>query len=275
MKKSGKKISPALLLISAAIIIIGTITEFAKGCSPTSNGMRIYTAADSLMIVHMPDSVTSEMAPGYDAMDISFNPRYKVPNYVAWILTRDKANGQVGRENKFYTDVNVSGCPSPDDYKYSGYDRGHMAPAGDMKWSNESMHESFSMANICPQAKTLNTGAWKNLEEKCRTWAIADSAIIIVCGPIFTTPPEAYIGSSHVAVPSGFFKVVLSPYANPPRGIGFIMPNGRVDGGMQRAAVSIDSVESVTGFDFFTHLPDSIERIVESQCDFPYWSTIR
>ena len=81
------------------------------------------------------------------------------------------------------------------------------------------------------------------------------------------------IGSNGVAVPQGFFKVVLSPYTTPPRAIGFLMPNGPVPGGMQKCAVSVDSVESVTGFDFFAALPDNIANEIESQCDFLRWST--
>lgn len=150
-----------------------------------------------------------------------------------------------------------------------------MAPAGDMKWSDEAMRQTFFLTNICPQMKSLNTGAWKRLEEKCRQWAKADSAILIVCGPVLTDTLKEYIGDSRVAVPERFFKVVLAPYANPVRGIGFIMDNGRVEGGMQSAAVSIDEVERVTGHDFFACLPDEIETKVEAECDFPFWSNIK
>ena len=198
-----------------------------------------------------------------------------VPNWVAWELTADETAGEEPRAKSFYNDPAVEGCPETYDYSYSGYDRGHMAPAGDMKWSKDAMRSSFSLANICPQVKSLNTGAWKRLEEKCRTWAQADSSIIIVCGPILNDPIREYIGDTRVAVPKRFFKVILSPRANPARGIGFIMPNDKVVGGMQATAVSIDEVERVTGHDFFASLPDSIENIVESQCDFHLWSTLK
>ncbi len=148
-----------------------------------------------------------------------------------------------------------------------------MAPAGDMKWSPETMRESFLLTNICPQAGELNRGAWKKLEEKCRQRAIADSAVVIVCGPVFI-PGEGIerIGTTGVAVPRKFFKVILSPYTDPPSAIGFIMPNSYVKGGMQTHAVSVDSVEALTGHDFFTALPDDVETTVEAQCDFNRWS---
>lgn len=229
---------------------------------------------DSLEIV-----VTNHRLPeqriDYKGMTVSFNPQLHIPNWVAWELTRDEATGTEPRSNAFAADPDVNGCATPADYRNSGYDRGHMAPAGDMKWNPETMRESFLLTNICPQAKSLNSGSWKKLEEKCRIWAQADSAIVIVCGPILSDDPVEYIGASHIAVPKRFFKVVLSPYANPPRGIGFIMPNSAVRGGMQACAVSIDEVETITGHDFFSALPDDVETTVESQCKFNYWNTVR
>lgn len=216
-----------------------------------------------------------EVAVFYGAMTISFNPELHVPNWVGWELTRDKAEGSEPRADRFTRDDNVRGCASPDDYRGSGYDRGHMAPAADMKWDAKAMRKSFMLTNVCPQDHALNAGAWKKLEEKCRLWAQADSVIYIVAGPVLTDRIDEYIGESSVAVPKRFFKVIASPYADPPRGIGFIMPNGKVPGGMQASAMSIDEVEAVTGHDFFSDLPDDVEAIVESQCRFNQWSRLR
>ena len=211
----------------------------------------------------------------YRGMTVSFNPETHQPNWVSWELLESEASGQVARASQFAPDPDVEGCPSLNDYRRSGYDRGHMAPAGDMKWDEEAMQQSFLLTNVCPQAGDLNRGAWQNLEEKCRQRARADSAVVIVCGPVFL-PGEAVerIGTSGVAVPRRFFKVILSPYTDPPVAIGFIMPNGYVKGGMQTCAVSVDSVESLTGHNFFSALPDDIEKRVESECDFNRWSRI-
>lgn len=211
----------------------------------------------------------------YEGMRVSFNKDAHVPNWVAWELTADEVEGTVPRARDFMADPAVEGCANPWDYSYSGYERGHMAPAGDMKWSKLAMQQSFFMTNICPQAGGLNGGAWKRLEEKCRVWAAADSAIVIVAGPVLSDELSETLGETGVVVPERFFKVVLSPYADPPRGIGFIMNNGKVAGGMQAAAVTIDEVERVTGHDFFSELPDDVEMAVESECRFHYWSTIK
>lgn len=216
-----------------------------------------------------------EVTKSYKGMDLSFNPQYHIPNWVSWELTADETDGHVSRSNKFSADPDIEGSAETWDYSYSGYDRGHMVPAGDMRWDAEAMAQTFYMTNICPQVKTLNAGSWKNLEEKCRLWAQADSAVYIICGPVIDGKPIEYIGDSRVYVPRKFFKVIISPYVAPARGIGFIMPNGKVEGGMQACAVPIDSVEALTGHDFFASLPDRIEDDVESQCDFHYWSTHR
>ena len=260
--------------ITITVIILGG--AYFSGCISATTGESTTNHGKwgNLEDVTTPESTPSQVV-NYEGYSLSFNSKMHIPNWVAWELTGKETNGTEPRKDNFRSDDNVMGSAEQWDYSYSGYDRGHMAPAGDMKWSKKAMDESFFMTNMCPQAKTLNTGAWKRLEEKCRQWAEIDSAIIIVCGPILTDPIEEFIGDSRVAVPQRFFKVILSPYVDTPRGIGFIMPNGKVPGGMQASAVSIDEVERITGLDFFSSLPDEIENEVESQCRFHYWSTLK
>lgn len=259
------------------LLIIPIVVLYLVGCFPISSDNAVIANNNqfgNLEMVTTPETISSQIV-NYEGMILSFNKDLHIPNWVAWELTATEVSGTFPRDDNFRGDDNVIGSAEKWDYSYSGYDRGHMAPAGDMKWSAKAMDESFYMTNMCPQAKSLNTGAWKRLEEKCRQWAEIDSAIIVICGPIVTDPINEYIGDSKVAVPQRFFKVILSPYIENPRGIGFIMPNAKVPGGMQAAAVSIDEVEQVTGYDFFSSLPDEIENAVESQCKFHYWSTLK
>lgn len=208
----------------------------------------------------------------YEGFTVNFNPKNKTPNYVAWILQGNETEGKVSRSNKFWTDTELNGCPDTRDYSRSGYDRGHMCPAGEQKWSEEAMHNSFVMANICPQKHDLNTGAWKTLEDKERLWAKRDSAIVIVAGPIYETSDMETIGKNKVRVPSAFFKVLLAPYAKPMRAIGFVYPNMKCGGNMASYAVNVDNVEAMTGFDFFSALPDSLENDIESTYSFKDWN---
>ena len=274
-KKKNSKSPKSLLVIGLILACIYLAMQLEGGARDSSSRPDVASEAYGNLLDVRTNPALKEIPRKYKGMDLSFNPQYHIPNWVAWELTADETSGEISRTNKFSADPEIPESAETWDYNYSGYDRGHMAPAGDMRWDREAMEQTFLMTNICPQVKSLNAGSWKNLEEKCRLWAQADSAIYIVCGPVIDGKPIEYIGDTRVYVPRRFFKVIISPYANPARGIGFIMPNGKVPGGMQACAVPIDSVESLTGHDFFASLPDDIEADVESQCDFHYWSTHR
>ena len=279
MNKSNRysdqmSIARTLIIIGVTLIITCCVIKACDSIAANS------TRHQQLDNINGTELLKVETAPGlpeqiveYSAFTVSFNRDMHIPNWVSWELLGEEVNGENARTNKFYQDPKVDGCPTTNDYRGSGFSRGHMAPAADMKWSAQAMRESFSMANICPQLQVLNGGAWGKLEDKCRQWAEKDSALIIIAGPVLRNPaPDEFIGDNEVAVPKAFFKVILSPWANPPRGIGFIMPNGRVNGGIQAAAVSIDSVEALTGHNFFPTLPDSIQNLIESQVQFHKWN---
>lgn len=261
-----------MLMVFALLVWCACIAVNSAANGTESDKAQSQLAIDGDLLHPVTASGTPEEIVEYKAFTVSFNPEMHIPNWVSWELLRSEVTGSESRRSNFKTDPNVKGCATNADYRGSGYDRGHMAPAGDMKWDSEAMDECFLFTNMCPQLHSLNGGTWQKLEDKCREWASIDSALVIICGPILTEAPDEFIGEQMVAVPKAFFKVVAAPYANPPRGIGFIMPNGTVKGGLQAAAVTIDSVEAVTGHDFFATLPDSVQNIIESQCRFQKWS---
>lgn len=203
---------------------------------------------------------------------VSYNELLRLPNWVGYELTREKATGTVARAKHFQPDPLVQGISADNqDYSHSGYDRGHMVPAADMKWSTQAMKESFYFSNICPQLHNLNAGDWKELEEKVREWAQRDSAIIIVSGPIINGDNPKRIGVSQIAVPDAFYKVILAPYLSTPRAIGFIMKHQKGNHPLRSYAVSVDSIESLTGIDFFPELPDAMEKEVEAKTQPEEW----
>lgn len=253
------------------LIVVTAVIFIVAECALAHHNKTHHALEGDLTAVVTNDTIPQHIIE-YRGMTVSFNPLHHVPNWVAYELTAAEVDGTEPRYNKFAADPSVPGCATPDDYKHTGYDRGHIAPAADMKWDEQAMRESFLMTNIAPQAQSLNRGSWGKLERKCRQRADVDSAIIIVAGPVLTTPAVAHIGANGVTVPSHFFKVILSPHADPPCAIGFIFPNGTTVGGMQECAVTVDSVERLTGHDFFGALPDDIEREVESTCNFHRWS---
>ena len=258
-----------VLLLAVAAIFVGA--RYMLSQHHTSAGLQ---QIDNLTYVRTAPGLKEQII-NYKGMTVSFNPDLHIPNWVAWELTAEEAMGTESRSDKFYYDPDIEGCATPQDYSGSGYDRGHMAPAGDMKWGREAMEETFCMTNILPQDGALNRGTWKKIEEKCRARAASDSAVIIVCGPVLTEAPREYIGGTRVAVPQRQFKVGLSPWADTPQAIGFLMDNGAVPGGMQAAAVTVDEIEALTGHDFFSTLPDSIENRLESTINFTRWSRLK
>jgi endonuclease G len=202
---------------------------------------------------------------------VSYNKDTKIPNWVAWYLTGEHSDGPVGRSNAFYEDIEA---PAPratiEDYKGSGWSRGHMCPAGDNKWNETAMYDSFSLVNVCPQNANLNSGLWNSLEIDCRRWAKQYGDIYIVCGPVFLNREHETIGVNEVFVPEVFFKVVLC-LNDYPKGFGVIVRN--TDGNRKRDLYynSIDQMERITGYDFFPALPDDIENEVESHADIDDW----
>ena len=157
------------------------------------------------------------------------------------------------------------------DYMRSGYDKGHMCPAGDNHWSQKAMEQSFLMTNICPQEPALNSGLWNTVEKLCRTWAEQYGDVYIVCGPIYFNRKHKTIGKNKVQVPEAFFKVVLR-LKDEPKGIGFICRNASAKGHKKTDYVNtVDEVERITGMDFFSQLPDNIEQVIESQANIKEW----
>lgn len=130
----------------------------------------------------------------------SYNAETRTPNWVAWHLTAAHTNGPIKRKGiTFQADEEIP-APRVDTYDYmrSGYDRGHMCPAGDNHWSQKAMEQSFLMTNICPQEPALNSGLWNTVEKLCRTWAEQYGDVYIVCGPIYFNRKHKTIGKNKV-----------------------------------------------------------------------------
>lgn len=230
------------------------------------------TSPDALMDVVIPDEIPSQIK-DYTGFRLSFNKNNSTPNWVAWELLPEETHGQMSRKGKrFWQDKTMEGCATTNDYKRSGYDRGHICPAADQKWSEEAIHDSFVMTNICPQDENLNQRAWNTLEGKERLWASRLGGLIIVSGPIYTKADTKRIGYQGVRVPSAFYKVMLAHRQDSPIAIGFIYPNAASPGNMRNYSMTVDKVEEITGFDFFSALPDDLENKVESETSFNEWN---
>lgn len=203
---------------------------------------------------------------------VSYNRNWNLPNWVAWELNKNETKGKNNRNEEFTADAELPKANQVEswDYSGSGYDRGHMCPAGDNHFDAKAMNESFYMSNICPQNHELNAGKWNDLEIACRKWANRHGEVYIVCGPIIDKRNGKRIGKEHeIIVPKQFFKVILITSTDPVRAIGYIFEND----GSERPykAHSVDEIEKITGMDFFPNLPDNLENVVESRYDVNDW----
>ncbi len=204
---------------------------------------------------------------------LGFSQKHKQPLWVSYTLTAcEVTNTVVRRFDNFEFDSEIrGGSATLEDYRRSGYDRGHLAPAADMKWDPQVMRESFLLSNVSPQVNSFNGGIWKKLEDWCRKLAVRRGVVHIITGPVFPPDEEhTAIGPSKVTVPKFFYKVVYD--ATPPgRMIGFIMPNAPAKN-IYKFAVSVDDVEEATGLDFFSELPDEMESRLEAECQPNKWN---
>lgn len=277
-KKKKKSTSSQWVVLLLLISGIGYLMNL-YGCgglslreynTPRYEGPTLTTHIDDLDMARTAKGCPSQII-RHTGHTLSYNNNLRLANWVGYELTAQETMGNVERTDWFDTDPKVKGTKVRHaDYTHSGFDRGHLAPAADMKWSRQAMVESFYMSNICPQVHALNAGLWNTLENRVRTWAQRDSAIIVVCGPI-VPQQHSTIGKNRVAVPSHYYKIVAAPYSTTPRGIAFIMPNEDIDNPLYTYAVTIDSVENTTGIDFLYNLPDSLENHIEQNIDLKLW----
>lgn len=220
----------------------------------------------------------------YAGYTLCYRESYEQSEWVAYSLTRSQLEHKVtGRTNDFRADTLIStGSAKPADYKGSGFDRGHLAPAADMAWSLKSAHDSFLMSNMSPQAPSFNRVIWKLLEEAVRNWAQQYGTIYVVTGPVLEKESNEYqsIGESEVAVPEYFYKALLvfiPVYAESNSATGeieayrvqcaaFIVPNKGSGKDIYKFICSVDLAEERTGLDFFANLPDEVEDLAESEC---------
>ncbi|MGQ9864175.1 MAG: DNA/RNA non-specific endonuclease [Bacteroidia bacterium] len=177
----------------------------------------------------------------------------------------------VRRTNDFREDPKIpTRSARLENYKNSGYDKGHLVPAGDFKWTEQGMSETFYMSNISPQLHDFNAGIWETLERHVRHWAQKNDRLYVFTGPVFS-PRDKKIGPEKVTVPTAFYKAIYDLDEPEKKSIAFLVPHKPTQRPIRDFAISIDSLEKVTGIDFFPELEDKSENTLEAQCAPKAW----
>jgi endonuclease G len=273
MSKTSKSIKVNLILIAAGFVLNFCLADTQKDGNKfnlTDNSEK-----QQVDVIEIPAKIKgrTEHIITHTGYTVSYNSDWKTPNWVAYELTKEEVEGTVPRYDAFLPDPEVSHENSATTYDYSnsGWDRGHMAPAGDMKWSEQAMKESFYLSNICPQNKNLNSGVWNDLEIQVRKLARQKGKIYVVCGPIMSKQPKT-IGTNKVAIPDAFFKVLLQKGNDNWYAIAFMYANESGRKPLSTYAMSVEDMQIITDIDFFPALPDDIEQKAESEVDFTKWN---
>jgi endonuclease G len=204
---------------------------------------------------------------------LSHDPLRKTPVWVAEHLTREKAEKSVRRSDDFRADSDLEQGKRAElsDYRGSGYDRGHMAPAADMAWDEQAMSESFYLSNMVPQVGVgMNRGIWMELEKKVRNWVQERGELYVYSGPIYLGNDTETIGANKVAVPGFLYKIVLDPRQKD--ALALIMPNRKLrTEDLPNYLVSVREVERETGLHFFSSLSNADQEKMESAKAVRLW----
>jgi endonuclease G, mitochondrial len=205
----------------------------------------------------------------HNAMFLGYFEKHEQASWVSHLILPDIISGNVSRSNDFRKDPFVStGTSVKEDYWYSGYDRGHLAPSADFKWSKQALSETYYYSNMSPQKPELNRERWAQLEGVLRDYVIENvRELYVITGPVLHDSLSIMMNEGRkndVSIPEFYYKIAVDLRADPPLGIAFLMPNGKCAYPVMNYATSIDKIEEITGLDFLPNLPEDIEQMIES-----------
>ncbi len=224
---------------------------------------------------YLPTSTTGQIV-NHHYYTLSYNEAYENAEWVAYSLTPSQISHRRIKRPHFTRDplVKTRSAHYKNYYPY-GYEKGHLLPAADRRFSVEAFDETFYTSNVSPMKHGFNSGIWNRLEKQVRYWVKRYGKLYIVTGGVLQ-PGLERIGSEHVAVPHYFYKIVLD-YKQPgkARVIGFLIPHKNLHEDLRDFVVPVDSIEKLTGIDFFPALPDSIENRLEAEQHPEQWRFVR
>ena len=263
-----------LLFINCSPSIINT-----SSVTVTSREENSLSSSTSVNLTGVPEAyrnfsplpLRKEYILDYSGFVLEFDTNARNATWVCYMLCRSQLGDGVERTRNFRQE-NRLGNLSPRDaeYRNSGFDRGHLAPAADMSFSAQSMYDSFYLTNVSPQAPAFNRGIWKELEAQIRSFAIEKDTIWVVTGPVLSSDLPK-MGTTNISIPELFYKVVYAADKAGAQGIAFLMRNEAGSDELKNYAVSIDSIESITKINFFPLLSLQEEQQIEATFNIKAW----
>ncbi|MCK8480081.1 DNA/RNA non-specific endonuclease [Psychroserpens algicola] len=219
----------------------------------------------------LPTSTTGQVV-HHESYSLSYSEPHEQAEWVAYELKKSHLSNTNFKRPYFEIDKAVkTGAAHWRNYKKSGYDRGHLCPAGDRRYSQGAHDETFLTSNISPQEHKFNSGIWNTLEQKVRYWASKYDGVFVVTGGVLKGN-MATIGEEDVSVPNQFYKVLIDANSGKTKVIAFLMPHKDSNKPLYEFVVSVDEIEALTGIDFFSELDDTIEQQLEASSSYKDWS---
>lgn len=219
----------------------------------------------------LPTSTTNQIV-HHQGYSLSYSEPHEQAEWVAYELKKTHLSSTNFKRPYFEIDKSIkTGAASWRNYKNSGYDRGHLCPAGDRKYTKATHDETFLTSNISPQKHDFNSGIWNRLEQKVRYWANRYDGVFVVTGGVLKGHMKT-IGSQDVAVPNQFYKIILDNNSGQTKMIAFLMPHKNSNKPLYEFVVSVDEIEEITGINFFPELEDAIENMLEKSSSYKAWS---
>lgn len=229
-----------------------------------------------LLAVGLPKALPGEEFITHPGHVLVYSEAHEQPKWVAHIAVPELLAGNLARIDSFIPDPKVkSGTAVTADYWNSGYDRGHMVPSADMRWNIDALRATYYYSNVSPQAPELNRGAWAELEDWVRRYVNhSKRRVFVVTGPVLRDGLPRMQNPGHrneVSIPEYHWKVIADLDGERPKAIGFVMANKAQEYPPISYAVAVDSVERLTGIDFFAALDDAVEDRIEAMREPKDW----
>lgn len=205
-----------------------------------------------------------------------YDEKHEQAKWVAHIASPDLITGNLARIDSFLPDPLVTtGTAVTADYWNSGFDRGHLVPSADMRWNATALQATYLYSNISPQRPELNRQSWADLEDWVRRYVnYSKRRIYVVTGPVLRDGlpvMQKADRKNDVSIPEQFFKIIADLDGPAPKAMAFLQPNQANEYPTISYAVPIDSVERITGIDFFPALEDGLEATLEAMRDPEAW----
>ena len=219
----------------------------------------------------LPTSTTGQIV-HHEGYSLSYSEPHEQAEWVAYELKKSHLSNTNFKRPYFEVDKSVKTKAAHwRSYKNSGYDRGHLCPAGDRKYTKFAHDETFLTSNISPQKHDFNAGVWNRLEQKVRYWANRNDGVFVVTGGILKNNLKT-IGADKVSVPNQFYKIILDNNTGKTKVLAFLMTHKDSNKPLYEFVTSVDNIENLTGIDFFSELNDDIENKIEASSSYKAWS---